>query len=143
VTEASDQPDDLTSQRPHLAFLAENHHAHLPSKPPLFGVAAPPEAMRGYFENREGEQWIAMANASVLQVSGSCGGWEVLTVELSRNRTLAMLRDGLAAWISTVARNPDHWPKLWVLDRSERMWLLAFLEAASARFDRRIEGERG
>jgi hypothetical protein len=137
----SDQPDDLASQRP--AFLAENHHAHLPSKPPLFGVAALPEAMRGYFENHHGEQWVAMANAQALRVSGGDVGWDVLTVELSSGRTLAMLRDGLMAWNSALAQSPDHWPKMWVLDRSERMWLLAFLEAASARFDRRIEGERG
>jgi hypothetical protein len=99
--------------------------------------------MRGYFENHHGEQWVAMANAQALQVSGGDVGWGVLKVELSSERTLAMLRDGLAAWISALAQSPDHWPKLWVLDRPERMWLLAFLEAASARFDRRIEGERG
>ncbi len=138
---SDDAPGDLTSQRP--AFLAENHHAHLPGTPPVFGAECPPDTMRGYFENHHGEQWVAMANAQALQVSGGDVDWDVLKVELSSERTLAMLRDGLAAWISALAQSPDHWPKLWVLDRPERMWLLAFLEAASARFDRRIEGERG
>jgi hypothetical protein len=140
-----DTPGDLTSQRPDLAFLAENQHAHLPNKPPAFGVEAPAGSMRGYFENREGEQWVAMANPSVLHVSGSCGGREVLTVELSSGRTLAMLRDGLAVWSSAWAECPVDWPKMkmWFLDRTERTWLLAFLDAASARFDRSIEpGDR-
>jgi len=46
---------------------AGNH----PDVPPAFGVEVPAGTMRGLFENRDGHQWVAMANASVLQVS--CG----------------------------------------------------------------------
>ena len=51
-----------------------------------------------------------MANAKVLKMSCGCYSWEVLTVKLSRNRTLAMLRDGLAVW-QRVGQEPRPLPE--------------------------------
>ncbi len=108
-------------------------------RPPVFGVEGPPEAMRGSFENREGEQRVVMSNAQVLQLFGGDVGGGVDSGTVQRPDPGHAAGRPCSVEYITQRKRPDHWPNLSVLDRAERIWRLVRCRCARCR--RRAELE--
>jgi len=103
-------------------FMVENSHSVACGEPPAWTMGRrEPQELRGYFENRHGEQWIAFATADLFILTGGDIDWQ--TRRIAKPDYAAIAADGAAALTL-------------VLSHEEALWLNSVLVTASHRWVR-------
>lgn len=129
----------LTKPDRGLAFVALNNVEYLP---PLVAVASEifggPRLLRSYFENGDGDQWVAIAGDRMFGFAGSDVDWQEIVVRVTPEVTYKKLAGAVATMKNPLDTEGVHkvgFPKFWVMRESERLWLTSVLLEASDRHD--------
>jgi hypothetical protein len=110
----------LDCQEPMMSMLfsVENHHPASFGPPPAWvNLPRQPGVRRYYFENAQGEQWVAAASKDSFRVTGGDISWKEILIERPDYRALL------------VELQVEHPFQGWIIAPEERFWLLGVCSA--------------